>query len=41
MEKFWDATVDYEPRQWQPIPHSVNMWGGQAPSWRHTSGVRA
>jgi catechol 2,3-dioxygenase len=41
MEKFWDDTVDYSPRRWDPIPNSVNMWGGQLPSWRRTSESRA
>ncbi|WP_217348660.1 VOC family protein [Cnuibacter physcomitrellae] len=40
MEKFWDDRVAYEPRRWQPIPHSVNLWGGQTPTWRRTSEAR-
>ncbi|MEU8898704.1 VOC family protein [Nocardia sp. NPDC048505] len=37
MEKFHDDRVTYVPRRWQPIPHSVNLWGGQLASWRKTS----
>lgn len=37
MEKFHDDRVTYVPRQWKPIPHSVNLWGGQLPTWRKTS----
>ncbi|MGV9675540.1 VOC family protein [Nocardia sp. NPDC003482] len=37
MEKFHDDRVTYVPRRWQPIPNSVNLWGGQLPTWRHTS----
>jgi catechol-2,3-dioxygenase len=37
MEKFHDDRVTYVPRQWKPIPHSVNLWGGQLPTWRRTS----
>jgi catechol 2,3-dioxygenase-like lactoylglutathione lyase family enzyme len=37
MEKFHDDRVTYVARQWKPIPHSVNLWGGQLPSWRKTS----
>lgn len=40
MEKFWDDRVIYAPRSWDPIPHSVNLWGGQTPSWRRTSEQR-
>lgn len=36
MEKFHDDRVTYVARQWKPIPHSVNLWGGQLPSWRKT-----
>jgi catechol-2,3-dioxygenase len=38
MEKFHDDRVAYSPRQWDPIPRSVNLWGGQLASWRRTSG---
>ncbi|MDJ1372627.1 VOC family protein [Gulosibacter molinativorax] len=37
MEKFYDETVEYVPRRWEPIPNSVNLWGGQLPNWRKTS----
>jgi catechol 2,3-dioxygenase len=37
MERFWDDRVTYEPREWDPIPSSVNLWGGQLASWRRTS----
>ncbi|MGV0037106.1 VOC family protein [Mycobacterium colombiense] len=40
MEKFHDDRVTYVARQWKPIPHSVNLWGGQLPSWRQTSQER-
>ena len=32
-----DDRVTYTPRQWKPIPNSVNLWGGQLPNWRKTS----
>jgi catechol 2,3-dioxygenase-like lactoylglutathione lyase family enzyme len=41
MEKFWDDTVVYVPRLWDPIPNSVNLWGGQTPTWRRTSEQKA
>jgi len=37
MEKFHDDRVTYVPRRWEPIPNSVNLWGGQLPTWRNTS----
>lgn len=37
MEKFHDDHVTYVPRRWQPVPSSVNLWGGQLPRWRKTS----
>jgi len=37
MEKFYDSHVTYLPRQWHPVPSSVNLWGGQLPRWRKTS----
>lgn len=37
MEKFYDDHVTYVPRRWQPVPSSVNLWGGQLPRWRKTS----
>lgn len=35
MEKFHDDRVVYAPRRWTAMPASVNLWGGQLPSWRH------
>jgi catechol-2,3-dioxygenase len=40
MEKFWDDRVTYTPRRWEPVPSTVNLWGGQTPSWRRMSGAR-
>lgn len=37
MEKFYDDRVQYTPRRWDPVPSSVNLWGGQLASWRRTS----
>lgn len=37
MEKFHDDRVTYTPRRWEPVPTSVNLWGGQLASWRRTS----
>lgn len=37
MEKFHDDRVTYTPRRWEPVPASVNLWGGQLASWRRTS----
>ncbi|WP_040588672.1 VOC family protein [Sciscionella marina] len=37
MEKFHDDRVTYVPRRWKPMPNTVNLWGGQLASWRHTS----
>lgn len=37
MEKFYDDRVAYVPRQWAPIPNTINLWGGQLPKWRKTS----
>lgn len=37
MEKFYDDRVTYVPRQWTPAPQTVNLWGGQTPTWRRTS----
>lgn len=34
MEKFHDDRVEYVPRRWTPAPTTVNLWGGQTPSWR-------
>ncbi|MFI5612579.1 VOC family protein [Amycolatopsis sp. NPDC051903] len=37
MEKFHDDRVTYVPRRWDPVPASVNLWGGQLATWRRTS----
>ncbi|MFD1714871.1 VOC family protein [Amnibacterium flavum] len=37
MEKFYDDAVHYSTRRWLPVPASVNLWGGQTPTWRKTS----
>jgi catechol 2,3-dioxygenase-like lactoylglutathione lyase family enzyme len=37
MEKFYDDRVSYHPRRWDPIPKSVNLWGGQLATWRKVS----
>ncbi|WP_372495448.1 VOC family protein [Saccharopolyspora soli] len=37
MEKFHDDRVTYVPRSWEPVPVSVNLWGGQLATWRKTS----
>ncbi|MFB2587029.1 VOC family protein [Herbiconiux liukaitaii] len=37
MEKFHDDRVVYVPRRWTPVPETVNLWGGQTPTWRKTS----
>ncbi|WP_326565251.1 VOC family protein [Amycolatopsis rhabdoformis] len=37
MEKFHDDRVTYVPRRWDPVPASVNLWGGQLAGWRRTS----
>jgi catechol-2,3-dioxygenase len=39
MEKFYDDRVTYVPRRWEPLPKTVNLWGGQTPSWRRVSGT--
>ncbi|MFI6213983.1 VOC family protein [Nocardia brasiliensis] len=36
MEKFHDDRATYTPRHWDPVPRSVNLWGGQLASWRRT-----
>jgi catechol 2,3-dioxygenase-like lactoylglutathione lyase family enzyme len=40
MEKFHDDRATYVARRWEPIPNSVNLWGGQLPTWRKTSEAR-
>ena len=37
MEKFHDDRVEYVPRRWTPAPQTVNLWGGQTPTWRRTT----
>jgi catechol-2,3-dioxygenase len=37
MERFHDDRVNYTPRRWDPVPRSVNLWGGQLADWRKTS----
>ncbi|TXN29535.1 glyoxalase [Lacisediminihabitans profunda] len=39
MEKFYDDRVTYVPRRWEPLPKTVNLWGGQTPSWRRVGGT--
>ena len=34
MEKFHDDRATYVPRRWEAGPTTVNLWGGQLPSWR-------
>jgi catechol 2,3-dioxygenase-like lactoylglutathione lyase family enzyme len=34
MERFFDERARYEPRVWDAAPTTVNLWGGQVPSWR-------
>ena len=36
MERFWDDRATYKPRHWRACPETVNFWGGQVPTWRHT-----
>ncbi|MGW4841894.1 VOC family protein [Nocardia brasiliensis] len=40
MEKFHDDRATYTPRHWDPVPRSVNLWGGQLASWRRTGEPR-
>ena len=40
MEKFHDDRATYVARRWEPVPNSVNLWGGQLPTWRKTSEAR-
>jgi catechol 2,3-dioxygenase len=35
MERFFDEHADYAPRIWKAAPSTVNLWGGQVPSWRN------
>lgn len=37
MEKFHDDRVVYSARRWEPVPETVNLWGGQTPKWRRLS----
>lgn len=34
MERFFDDRATYQTRMWEPGPSTVNLWGGQVPSWR-------
>jgi catechol 2,3-dioxygenase-like lactoylglutathione lyase family enzyme len=34
MERYFDDRATYEPRTWETAPTTVNLWGGQVPSWR-------
>ena len=36
MERFFDDRADYQPRTWEAAPTTVNLWGGQVPSWRRS-----
>jgi catechol 2,3-dioxygenase len=33
MENYFDDLAEYQPRQWQPEPRTVNLWG-PTPDWR-------
>jgi catechol 2,3-dioxygenase-like lactoylglutathione lyase family enzyme len=33
MERYWDNSAEYTPRQWHPGLKTINLWG-VAPSWR-------
>ena len=35
MERFFDGHAKYAPRIWNADPTTVNLWGGQVPSWRN------
>jgi catechol 2,3-dioxygenase len=37
MERFHDDRVEYPVRRWEPVPGSINLWGGQLPAYRTTS----
>ncbi|WP_033294833.1 VOC family protein [Amycolatopsis jejuensis] len=34
MERYFDERAEYQPRVWEAAPTTVNLWGGQVPSWR-------
>ena len=34
MERFFDERAVYPTRTWEDGPGTVNLWGGQVPSWR-------
>jgi catechol 2,3-dioxygenase len=40
MERFFDDRAVYEPRIWDAAPTTVNLWGGQVPSWRTVEEAR-
>jgi len=33
MEQYWDDRATYVPRNWEPDPRTVNLWG-PTPAWR-------
>lgn len=33
MEQYWDDRAEYQPRVWQPVATTLNLWG-PLPSWR-------
>jgi catechol 2,3-dioxygenase-like lactoylglutathione lyase family enzyme len=37
MEQFHDEHVAHPVRHWQPVPRSINLWGGQLAAFRTTS----
>ena len=39
MEMLHDDRVSYAARRWEPVPNSVNLWGGQLAKWRRTTGA--
>lgn len=38
MERFFDDRARYETRIWDEAPATINLWGGQLPTWRVVSG---
>lgn len=38
MEKYHDDRAVIQERVWTPNPETINVWGGQLPSWRKVSG---
>lgn len=37
MEKFFDDRACYGTRVWDEAPKTINLWGGQLPSWRRVA----